>query len=138
MEIAVIKSGEDKFCNHPTVILAEDINALDLKIGTFLLGAIDDGDIATILQALNAQHEPDPASFPDTDAGEQAFEAAHEAWENYEPSEEAIAKFRETGDRSELRELYQEHVCPERNPWDQWQIHTTIEDDAYSSVTVVT
>ena len=137
MEIAVIKDGEDKYCNHPTVILAEDIKTLDIKIGTFLLAAIGEGDIARILEAQNAQHEPDPDLFPDTEAGEQAFEAAHEAWENYEASEEAIAKFRETCDRSELRELYQEHVCPDRNPWDQWQIHTTIDDDAYSSVTVV-
>jgi hypothetical protein len=137
MEVAVIKDGEDKYCNHPTVILADDINALEIKIGTFLLEAIGDRDITTILEVLNAQHEPDPDSFPDTEAGEQAFEAAHEAWENYEPSEEVIAKFRETCDPSDLRELYQENVCPYRNPWHQWQIHTTIDDDAYSSVTVV-
>ena len=136
MEVAVIKDGQDKFCNHPNVILADDINALDIKIGKFLLDRIGDDDIARILTAQNAENEPEEPD-PDDEAAYAAWEAAYEAWEDYEPSEEAIANFRETSDPSEVRELYQDHACYDRNPWDTWHIHTTRDEDAYSSVTIV-
>jgi hypothetical protein len=107
MEVAVIKDGQDKYCNHPLVIFADDLDTLEGKIGRFLVDKLGDDDIG---------------------ADEEAYEKAYEAWENYEPSEEAITKFHETGDLSGLRELYQEHVCCDLNPWDQWQIHTTGDD----------
>jgi hypothetical protein len=91
METAVIQDGEDKYCNPSIVILADYGNALKIKIGKFLLDNIDDSGISTTLQALNAEHEPDPDSFPDTEAGEQAYDAAHEAWEDYEPSDDACS-----------------------------------------------
>jgi hypothetical protein len=133
VEVAVIKEGEDKYCNHPLVIIADDLTTLESKIGKFLLDQLDDDDIGRIMKAQNAENEPDEESYAD----EEAYEKAYEAWKNYKPNTEAIAKFHETGDVSGLRELHQEHVCCDLNPWDQWQIHTTGDDDAYSSVTVL-
>jgi hypothetical protein len=133
MEVAVIKEGQDKYCNHPLVIIADDPTSLERKIGKFLVDQLDDDDIGRIMKGQNAENEPVEESYAD----EKAYEEAYEAWENYEPSKEAIAKFREKGDVSGLRELYEEHVCCYLNPWDQWQIHTTGDDDRYSSVTVL-
>lgn len=137
MEVAVLHDGEDKFANRPQVILADSSKVLLEKVGTFLLDRMTDDDIGCILKEQNGEHEPSPESFPDTEAGERAYEAAHEAWENYEPSNEAIATFREHTDKAEVLDLYRETVCRDTDPWQHWHVHTTMDDDAYSSVTVV-
>lgn len=109
MEAAVIRHGEDKWGRSPTVVIAVDESALETKVGDFLRGALGDREIAKIMHAL---HEPG--------AGEGEDEIPEEP---EEPTDEEIAEFRKSVDAKTLIDAYDEHLCPDLLPWEQWYIN---------------
>ena len=105
MKAAVIRHGEDKWGREPVVLIADDEPALKSKIGDFLREALRDREIAKIMKAL---HEPEK----DDEIPE----------EPEDPTEEEIVEFRKSVDAKTLIDAYDEHICPNLNPWDQWHI----------------
>src|SRR5436190_23980414 len=105
MKVAVIRHGEDKWGSNPIVIVAIDEAERVTKIGDFLRETLSDDEIAKIMHAL---HEPE--------------EGKDEDEEPEEPTEKEIADFRKSVDAKTLIDAYDEHVCPDHNPWDLWHI----------------
>src|SRR3954470_16262194 len=104
MEAAVIQHGDDKWCRDPIVIVAIGEAEQAKKIGDFLREALADDDIAKIMHALHESEEGE-GEMPE------------------EPTAEEIAQFRGSVDAKTLIDAYDEHVCPDHNPWDLWHIN---------------